>query len=75
MEGYKHVILRILRADVVFLLKQCAICADNPRKRPKGLSAASRDFHLAEQDAPSLLDFNNLFHSTEVPENANPPSS
>lgn len=25
----------ILRADVIFLVKQCEICAQNPRKRPK----------------------------------------
>ncbi|KAK4095705.1 hypothetical protein N658DRAFT_502360 [Parathielavia hyrcaniae] len=26
----------ILRADVIFLLKRCEVCAQNPRKRPKG---------------------------------------
>ncbi|KAI1319258.1 hypothetical protein F5Y16DRAFT_414300 [Xylariaceae sp. FL0255] len=26
----------ILRADVIFLLKRCRVCADDPRKRPKG---------------------------------------
>jgi hypothetical protein len=26
----------ILRADVIFLLKRCLVCAGNPRKRPKG---------------------------------------
>ena len=29
----------ILRSDVIFLLKQCGICAANPRKRPKGTLA------------------------------------
>ncbi|TGO07452.1 hypothetical protein BTUL_0275g00140 [Botrytis tulipae] len=26
----------ILRSDVIFLLKQCQVCAQNPSKRPKG---------------------------------------
>lgn len=26
----------ILRADVIFLIKQCPICVQDPRKRPKG---------------------------------------
>jgi hypothetical protein len=26
----------IMRADVIFLLKRCEVCAANPRKRPKG---------------------------------------
>ena len=30
----------ILRADVIFLLKRCHICAQDPRKRPKGFSFA-----------------------------------
>ena len=29
----------ILRSDVIFLLKQCQICASNPSKRPKGSTA------------------------------------
>ena len=29
----------ILRSDVIFLLKQCQICASNPSKRPKGSAA------------------------------------
>jgi hypothetical protein len=29
----------ILRSDVIFLLKQCQICALNPSKRPKGSAA------------------------------------
>lgn len=29
----------ILRADVIFLLKECQICAQNPSKRPKGASS------------------------------------
>ena len=31
----------ILRSDVIFLLKQCQLCAQDPSKRPKGASAKS----------------------------------
>ena len=31
----------ILRADVIFLLKRCLVCATNPAKRPKGSTQAS----------------------------------
>ncbi len=31
----------ILRADVIFLLKRCLVCATNPAKRPKGSTPAS----------------------------------
>lgn len=33
----------ILRADVIFLLKQCQVCAGNPRKRPKGQTKPGSD--------------------------------
>ena len=32
----------ILRSDVIFLLKQCQVCASNPSKRPKGSAAMER---------------------------------
>lgn len=32
----------ILRSDVIFLLKQCQVCASNPSKRPKGSAAIER---------------------------------
>ncbi|KAK5998035.1 hypothetical protein PT974_00405 [Cladobotryum mycophilum] len=28
----------IMRVDVIFLLKQCVVCANDPRKRPKGFA-------------------------------------
>jgi Integrase zinc binding domain len=31
----------ILRSDVIFLLKQCQLCAQNPSKRPKGATSKS----------------------------------
>ena len=33
----------ILRTDVIFLLRQCQVCAINPRKRPKGSSCIALD--------------------------------
>lgn len=33
----------ILRADVIFLLKLCPTCAQNPRKQPKNRAAAVQD--------------------------------
>lgn len=61
----------ILRADVIFLLKQCQVCADNPRKRPKGLTTANLEFQLRDESASSLLDFDDLFYSGGVSENGN----
>ncbi|KAK2052808.1 hypothetical protein LY76DRAFT_311131 [Colletotrichum caudatum] len=31
----------ILRADVIFLLKRCPVCSQDPRKQPKGISVTS----------------------------------
>ena len=31
----------ILRADVIFLLRRCVVCATNPAKRPKGSTPSS----------------------------------
>jgi hypothetical protein len=38
----------ILRADVIFLLKRCQICAENPRKRPKGFPYATLNAHVLD---------------------------
>jgi len=65
----------ILRADTIFLLKRCSVCALNPRKRPKGYvrTAVSPDSsRLTDDDSitdslnaddkvPSMLDENGLF--------------
>jgi hypothetical protein len=56
----------ILRADVIFLLKQCAICAPNPRKRPKGstLTLTITNSQLADQNDLNhpLLIMDDLLH-------------
>lgn len=45
----------ILRADVIFLLKQCEICAQNPRKRPKGSTDLVPKSELANHDTSALM--------------------
>ena len=47
----------ILRSDVIFLVKQCQICAQNPSKRPKGSPAAILYPQHTNQE---FLDFVNL---------------
>ena len=44
----------ILRSDVIFLLKQCQICASNPSKRPKGSAATMLSSQPVDHD---VLDF------------------
>ena len=39
----------ILRSDLIFLLKQCQVCARNPSKRPKGSQALAQNAQPAEQ--------------------------
>ncbi|KAM5349321.1 hypothetical protein ACJ41O_005826 [Fusarium nematophilum] len=52
----------ILRADVIFLLKQCPVCAEDPRKRPKG--QARPGSHLVEEGPSSLLSIDDLLHDS-----------
>jgi len=47
----------ILRSDVIFLLKQCQICALNPSKRPKGSAATILSL---QPDPDETLDFLNI---------------
>lgn len=47
----------ILRADVIFLLKQCQTCAKNPQKRPKGLFNAMPNTQLLD---PTVLNIDDL---------------
>ena len=50
----------ILRADVIFLLKQCQICASNTRKRPKNSAAAVPNFQLLDHNIDNILNIDNL---------------
>ncbi|KAK3994870.1 hypothetical protein QBC44DRAFT_321399 [Cladorrhinum sp. PSN332] len=55
----------ILRADVIFLLKRCGVCALNPRKRPKrGIQTAigQDGSQLADGTHPNLLNDDSLFY-------------
>ena len=45
----------ILRSDVIFLIRQCQICTQNPSKRPKG--SAATVLHLQHPTNPEFLDF------------------
>jgi len=55
----------ILRSDVIFLLKQCHICAHNPCKRPKGATklnsqSVGHEAASGSQDGNQYTDFFNL---------------
>ncbi|MCJ1377726.1 hypothetical protein MMC17_000822 [Xylographa soralifera] len=45
----------ILRSDVIFLLKQCEICAQVPSKRPKGFTASEPNRQAINRQAPQAL--------------------
>jgi hypothetical protein len=57
----------IFRADVIFLLKQCQVCAGNPRKRPKGPVGDVLSYQLNAQDTYDLPSFDDLFSSLDTP--------
>jgi hypothetical protein len=44
----------ILRSDVIFLLKQCQLCAQNPSKRPKGATSKSSLQSLDPEDLQTI---------------------
>ncbi|KAK7991517.1 integrase core domain-containing protein [Apiospora saccharicola] len=50
----------ILRADVVFLLKRCEVCAEDPRKRPKG--AGSGNTTAVSNPTSRLLTIDDLLY-------------
>lgn len=69
----------ILRADVIFLVKQCIICAQDPRKRPKSTPASSQARanpvvdHVSEAEIVHLRDciWDEFLHESPVePEGA-----
>ncbi|CAI6334664.1 unnamed protein product [Periconia digitata] len=53
----------ILRADVIFLLKKCHICANDARKRPKGSNNNISDFPLEES---ASLPFDDWFFTSDA---------
>lgn len=64
----------ILRADVIFLLKRCQICAENPRKRPKKSSNAMPSTQIVDHTVLYTDDL--LFDNSTLDElvNANDPN-
>jgi len=46
----------ILRSDVIFLLKQCQHCRENPLKRPKGSAATLLNIQPTDLQALELID-------------------
>lgn len=52
----------ILRADVIFLLKQCGVCAQNPRKRPKGSTHSMAQSQVVSPTVPDLMAMNDMFY-------------
>ena len=45
----------ILRSDLIFLLKRCQICAQNPSKRPKGSVPSTASTYLVECETNESL--------------------
>ncbi|KAL3951720.1 hypothetical protein ACCO45_013437 [Purpureocillium lilacinum] len=54
----------ILRADVIFLLKRCEVCARDPRKRPKTAKLSD----AATAATSKTLSLNDLVHSEPNPD-------
>jgi len=52
----------ILRADVIFILKRCVVCAQNPRKRPKGPGRAGPEYSLIIDQGVSNFSLDDLFY-------------
>jgi hypothetical protein len=48
----------ILRADVIFILKRCLVCAQNPRKRPKGGGRTGPEQSMSGVIEQSVPNFN-----------------
>lgn len=44
----------ILRSDVIFLLKRCPLCAQDPSKRPKGATSKSRRQSFDSEVLPTI---------------------
>ncbi|KFY02426.1 hypothetical protein V490_00511 [Pseudogymnoascus sp. VKM F-3557] len=62
----------ILRSDVIFLLKQCQLCTQNPSKRPKGTAATMLHFQPTGHELGGNLNTGDMQHhnsTLDVPEN------
>lgn len=52
----------ILRADVIFLLKRCVVCAQNPRKRPKDSGRTGPETSPATDQSVPSFNIDDLFN-------------
>jgi hypothetical protein len=62
----------ILRSDVIFLVKQCQVCAENPSKRPKGSAATMLQFQQTNDEFVDFLNTGDVQYDNsalDVPEN------
>lgn len=62
LKGISSSYYSILRADVIFLLKQCPVCAEDPRKRPK--SQARSGPHSVEEGPLNFLYIDDLLRDS-----------
>lgn len=56
----------ILRSDVIFLLKQCRVCASNPRKRPKDSAPTTIHPRLVDYDRQRSPNIENLLQERSI---------
>lgn len=65
----------ILRSDVIFLLRQCQICAANPSKRPKDSAATMLSSQPVDHEVLNFLDTEMQYDiaAWDVPENEKHP--
>ena len=61
----------ILRSDVIFLLKQCQVCALDPTKRPKGRPASKPNSQSSNRQIPQASTACNLKYNNETWEPVN----
>jgi hypothetical protein len=56
----------ILRSDVIFLLKQCQICAQDPSKRPKGSATSKSKPQIFDSEVLQTIKTRNMQYDNEV---------
>ena len=62
----------ILRSDVIFLLKQCQYCSQNPSKRPKGSAATVLHSQATDHEFVDFLNTGDVQYDNftlDIPEN------
>jgi hypothetical protein len=54
----------ILRSDVIFLLKRCPLCAQDPSKRPKGATSKST-LQSSDPEGPHTINIGDIQYGSE----------